>query len=153
MGADAARKQRQQASAAFTTPSSRHLRCIRWHASLLPPNHRRRKLIGIATRMVNIDLQLAAVCYFGLTISPPARKFLLPMTTTPARAAIAIFYVFLIHGLLIGPGFRILRWPSSGWRRAPRVFGLALLSIAAGAVLAMPIAGVEINRFGSRNVT
>jgi MFS family permease len=75
------------------------------------------------------------------------------MTTTPARAAIAIFCMFLAHGLLLGAWVPHIALAQQRLEAGPAVFGLALLSIAGGAVLAMPIAGVEINRFGSRNVT
>lgn len=75
------------------------------------------------------------------------------MTTTPPRAAVAIFTIFLAHGLLVGSWVPHIALAQQRLDAGPAVFGLALLSIAAGAVLAMPLAGVEINRFGSRNVT
>jgi MFS family permease len=74
------------------------------------------------------------------------------MTTTPARATAAIFAVFLAHGLLLGAWVPHIALAQERLAAGPAVFGLALLSIAAGAVIAMPISGMEINRFGSRNV-
>lgn len=75
------------------------------------------------------------------------------MTTNPARAAAAIFTIFLAHGVLLGSWVPHIALAQQRLQADHAVFGLALLSIALGAVIAMPIAGVEINRFGSRNVT
>ncbi len=75
------------------------------------------------------------------------------MTQNPARAAPAIFMVFLLHGLLFGSWVPHIALAKERLAVGPGMFGVALLSIALGAVIAMPITGVEINRHGSRIVT
>ncbi len=73
--------------------------------------------------------------------------------TSATRAAWAIFAVFLIHGILLGSWVPHIPLAKERLGVGPGVFGLALLSIAGGAVLAMPLAGALINRFGSARVT
>jgi MFS family permease len=72
---------------------------------------------------------------------------------TPANASRAIFAVFLLHGIMLGSWVPHIPLAKERLAVGPAVFGLALLSIAAGAVISMPIAGVLINRFGSARVT
>jgi MFS family permease len=76
------------------------------------------------------------------------------MTTSPAsRAAWAIFAIFLIHGILLGSWVPHIPLAKERLGVGPGLFGLALLSIAGGAVIAMPVAGALINRLGSARVT
>lgn len=73
---------------------------------------------------------------------------------SPAKsAARAIFTIFLLHGIVIGSWVPHIPLAKERLAVGPGSFGLALLSLALGAVIAMPLAGVEINRHGSRNVT
>lgn len=75
------------------------------------------------------------------------------MTTTPARAAAAIATVFLMHGFIIGSWVAHIPLVKQTLGVGPGPFSIGLLSVAAGAVTAMPIAGLEINRHGSRAIT
>jgi MFS family permease len=75
------------------------------------------------------------------------------MNKSPARAAWAIALAFLIHGILLGSWVPHIPLAKERLDAGPAMFGLALLSIAGGAVIAMPIAGALINRFGSARMT
>jgi MFS family permease len=70
-----------------------------------------------------------------------------------ASASRAIFTAFLIHGILLGAWVTQIPLAKARLDTGLGAFGVALLSFAAGAVMAMPIAGVMINRFGSALVT
>jgi len=70
-----------------------------------------------------------------------------------ARARWAIIAPFMVMGLLIGAWVPHVPLIKEHLAVGPGIFGLALLSIAGGAVLAMPTAGVLINRFGSAMMT
>jgi MFS family permease len=75
------------------------------------------------------------------------------MTTTSARhARWAVTAIFIAHGVLIGAWVPHIALAKERLAVGPATFGLALLAIAAGAVIAMPLAGVAINRFGSASV-
>ncbi len=65
----------------------------------------------------------------------------------------AIMAVFLVHGFLLGGWVTHIPLAKLRLETGLGLFGLALLSIAAGAVIAMPIAGAMINRYGSARVT
>lgn len=71
----------------------------------------------------------------------------------PARANSnarwAVAASFLLMGLLIGAWVPHVPFAKERLGVGPGIFGLALLSIAGGAVIAMPTAGVLINRYGS----
>jgi MFS family permease len=56
---------------------------------------------------------------------------------------------FLIHGILLGAWVPHIPLAKDRLDAGPAVFGLALLAMAGGAIFAMPLAGVLINRFGS----
>ena len=71
----------------------------------------------------------------------------------PAQARWAVFTAFLIHGLLIGAWVPHVALAKERLDVGPGVFGLALLAFSGGAILAMPVAGVLINRFGSAVMT
>jgi MFS family permease len=70
-----------------------------------------------------------------------------------SHASWAIFSVFLIHGILLGSWVPHIPLAKERLDAGPAMFGLALLSIAGGAVFAMPLAGALINRFGSARMT
>lgn len=70
-------------------------------------------------------------------------------TVQPAQARWAVFTAFLVHGLLIGAWVPHVALAKERLDVGPGVFGLALLAFSAGAIIAMPVAGVLINRFGS----
>ncbi len=75
------------------------------------------------------------------------------MTTESARhARWAVTIIFIAHGMLIGAWVPHIALAKERLGVGPAAFGLALLAIAAGAVIAMPTAGVLINRFGSARV-
>ncbi len=65
----------------------------------------------------------------------------------------AIFAVFLWHGILIGGWVPHIPLVKDRLAAGPAVFGLALLSIAAGSIFSMPFTGALINRFGSAHLT
>ena len=71
------------------------------------------------------------------------------MTNSPSKARWAVFGVFLLHGILVGSWTPHVPLAKDRLEVGPAVLGLALLAIAGGAVLAMPLAGALINRFGS----
>ena len=70
-----------------------------------------------------------------------------------ARSArLAILLLFLFHGILLGGWVTHIPLAKERLDVGPGIFGAALLSFAAGAVIAMPIAGALINKFGSARV-
>lgn len=75
------------------------------------------------------------------------------MPNSPAAARRAIMAVFLIHGILLGGWVTHIPFAKLRLETGLGMFGLALLSFAAGAVIAMPIAGAIINKKGSAFVT
>ncbi|MDE2383757.1 MAG: MFS transporter [Alphaproteobacteria bacterium] len=75
------------------------------------------------------------------------------MTTQNAiRARWAVLVAFLLAGLLIGAWVPHIPLAEQRIGVGHGAFGLALLAIAAGAVLSMPLTGALINRFGSAPV-
>ena len=70
-------------------------------------------------------------------------------SASPAQARWAVASSFLLMGLLIGAWVPHVPLAKERLDVGPGMFGLALLAIAGGAVLAMPTAGVLINRYGS----
>jgi MFS family permease len=69
------------------------------------------------------------------------------------RARYAIWMVFLIHGAMLGGWVTHIPLAKDRLETGLGWFGVALLSFAAGAVVAMPLAGALINRIGSAAVT
>lgn len=69
------------------------------------------------------------------------------------RARWAVLLIFLLHGLLVGAWVPHIPLAKERLAAGPGLFGLALLALAAGAVLSMPLAGALINRFGSARMT
>lgn len=74
-------------------------------------------------------------------------------TQSTANARWAVFSIFLLNGIIIGAWVPHVPLAKDRLGVGPAVLGLALLAIATGAVIAMPIAGALINRFGSARVT
>jgi MFS family permease len=74
-------------------------------------------------------------------------------SATPAQARWAVGATFLLHGMLIGAWVPHIPLAKERLDVGPGVFGVALLALAGGAVCAMPVAGVLINRFGSATLT
>ena len=70
-----------------------------------------------------------------------------------ARARWAISVPFLVMGVVIGAWVPHVPLAKERLEVGPGVFGLALLAIAGGAVIAMPSAGALVNRFGSAVMT
>jgi len=75
------------------------------------------------------------------------------ISATPAQARWAVGATFLLHGMLIGAWVPHIPLAKERLDVGPGVFGVALLALAGGAVCAMPVAGVLINRFGSAALT
>jgi MFS family permease len=73
--------------------------------------------------------------------------------STPNQARWAVAATFLLHGILVGAWVPHIPLAKERLEVGPGVFGLALLAFAGGAVCAMPVAGVMINRFGSALLT
>jgi MFS family permease len=72
---------------------------------------------------------------------------------SPSPARWAVFTIFLLHGIMIGAWVPHVPLAKDRLDVGPAILGLALLAIAGGAVIAMPIAGALINRFGSAQMT
>lgn len=77
------------------------------------------------------------------------------MTThaTPSAARWAVGLTFLLHGILVGAWVPHIPLAKERLEAGPALFGLALLAFAGGAVVAMPAAGMLINRLGSARLT
>lgn len=74
-------------------------------------------------------------------------------TKSPSQARWAVFTIFLINGIIMGAWVPHVPLAKDRLAIGPATLGLALLAIATGAVIAMPIAGALINRFGSARMT
>ena len=70
-----------------------------------------------------------------------------------ARARIAVWMTFLIHGIMLGGWVTHIPLAKERLDTGLGWFGVALLSFAVGAVIAMPIAGALVNKLGSARVT
>ena len=68
-----------------------------------------------------------------------------------ARWAIAL--TFLVHGFIVGAWVPHIPLAKDRLDVGTGIFGIALLAIALGAIIAMPLSGALINRFGSARVT
>lgn len=64
-----------------------------------------------------------------------------------------MFATFTLHGVLIGAWAPHIALAKERLGAGPGLFGLALLSMPLGAVIAMPIAGALINKYGSAKLT
>lgn len=70
----------------------------------------------------------------------------------PVRARLAVALLFLMHGALVGAWAPHIPLAKAGLGVGPGVFGWLLLAMALGGVVAMPLAGAAINRFGSAGI-
>jgi MFS family permease len=75
----------------------------------------------------------------------------MPSAATHARHAVAL--IFALHGFIWGSWVPHIPLAKERIGAGEGVFGLALLAFAGGAVIAMPLAGGLINRFGSAAMT
>jgi MFS family permease len=75
------------------------------------------------------------------------------MLNNPTAARNAIMAVFVFHGMLLGGWVTHIPLAKIRLDAGLGLFGIALLSFAVGAVIAMPIAGAIINKKGSAAVT
>lgn len=71
------------------------------------------------------------------------------MTPDPARAHRAVAANFFCHGLIIGSWAPHIPFVASELAIGKDLLGLILLGLAGGAVIAMPVAGMLAQRFGS----
>ena len=69
------------------------------------------------------------------------------------RAHTAVLVIFLLHGTVFATW--LSRIPAVKWQLglSEAQLGMALLGVAAGSLIAMPITGFLIGRYGSRSVT
>src|SRR5689334_25410186 len=74
-----------------------------------------------------------------------------PSVIRNARSAVAL--TFLVHGFVVGSWIAHIPLAKDRLNVGTGVFGLALLALAVGAIIAMPLSGGLINRFGSARVT
>ena len=68
-----------------------------------------------------------------------------------ARWAVAL--TFLVHGFIVGAWVPHIPLAKDRLDVGTGIFGIALLAIALGAIIAMPLSGALINRFGSARIT
>ena len=68
------------------------------------------------------------------------------------RARLAVAATFFLHGLLCGTWVPHIPLAKQRLDVGTGTFGLALLAIALGGIIAMPVAGMLINRYGSARV-
>jgi MFS family permease len=71
----------------------------------------------------------------------------------PGLARIAVFVTFLLHGMLLGSWVPHIPLVKDALAIGPALFGLALLSLPVGAVIAMPLTGIMISKYGSAPLT
>jgi len=71
---------------------------------------------------------------------------------TAASARLAILILFLLHGIMLGAWVTHIPLAKETLGVGTGIFGFALLAIAAGAVISMPLSGAAINRYGSARV-
>ena len=74
-------------------------------------------------------------------------------TEIAARARWAVITIFMAHGMLVGAWVPHIVLAKERLDVGLATFGLALLAFAAGAVVAMPLAGPLISKFGSARIT
>jgi MFS family permease len=68
------------------------------------------------------------------------------------NARLAVAATFFLHGILFGTWVPHIPLAKDRLAVGTGTFGLALLAIALGGIIAMPVAGVLINRYGSARV-
>jgi MFS family permease len=74
-----------------------------------------------------------------------------PSAIHKARWAIAL--TFLVHGSIVGSWVPHIPLAKDRLDVGTGIFGMALLAIALGAIIAMPLSGALINRYGSASIT
>ncbi len=72
---------------------------------------------------------------------------------SPSAARWAVFASFVLHGTLLGSWAPHIAFAKERLDVGPGAFGAALLSLPLGAVIAMPLAGALINKYGSALLT
>lgn len=72
--------------------------------------------------------------------------------STASSARFAILGLFLFHGIMLGGWVTHIPLVKETLGVGTGIFGFALLSFAAGAVVSMPLSGAAINRYGSARV-
>ena len=72
------------------------------------------------------------------------------MAPAPRAARRAVTVIFLLNGALIGSWAARIPAVKEHLRLSPSHLGLLLLAIAAGSVVALPISGALVSRWGSR---
>jgi MFS family permease len=81
----------------------------------------------------------------------------LPIQTTdfmnPRAARYAVFITFLLHGMLLGSWVPHIPLVKDALAIGPAKFGLALLSLPVGSVVAMPLTGMMVSKYGSGPLT
>jgi MFS family permease len=77
----------------------------------------------------------------------------MPPSATPSQARWAVALIFFLHGLVWGSWVPHIPLAKERLDVGTGIFGIALLAMAAGGIIAMPIAGALINRFGSAPMT
>ena len=75
------------------------------------------------------------------------------MMSSPSSARWAIAAIFFLHGFIWGNWAPHIPMAIERLGVGPALFGVALLAIAGGAVLAMPITGYLVNHHGSAMIT
>src|SRR4051794_36442476 len=75
------------------------------------------------------------------------------MQTSPLKARAAVAAIFFVHGFVWGNWAPHIPLAMERLGVGPAVFGAALLAIAGGGVVAMPLSGLLINHYGSAAVT
>lgn len=125
-------------------------------------------LIGAALRVAGIDPSVAVATAVGWRFRPPFPRLragfephrgpALDATPTFAaatllRSRVAVSYCFFILGALTGVWAVHIPLVQARLGIDPAILGLALLMLAIGAVLTMPLTGVALAHFGSRRPT
>ena len=84
---------------------------------------------------------------------PPNTAARSPRPPLPTTARLAVAALFFVNGALIGSWVARIPAIKAGLGLSDGVFGLALLAMAGGALVAMPLTGGLSARFGSHRVT
>ena len=68
-------------------------------------------------------------------------------------ARLSVLFIFLVHGLVFSTWVSRIPAVQSNLGLSSSRLGFALLGVAAGSIVSMPVAGWLVSRFGSRPVT
>lgn len=77
----------------------------------------------------------------------------MPPASSPSAARFALLALFILHGILFGIWATQIPLAKVRLDVSLTMFGIALLCVAIGAVIAMPIAGALVNLYGSARLT